>query len=164
MNKSPRGDAQVSSRYTKEINTVKQGDRIHVSEGCYLQAQRRYENIGSFHMSYDYALRKAYDLAGEAMLTIGRLFTEVKSENQIFIRQSVMAKNFGISRATFIRHINRAKELGLLEPDPNEGGATHNIHLWRICPFLVWKGDRTSLNTYLASLPRDHVWLTTWQG
>lgn len=109
-------------------------------------------------------MRKAYDLAGEAMLTIGRLLTEVKNENQIFIKQSVMAKNFGISRVTLIRHINKAKEIGLIEPDSQEGGATHNIHMWRICPFLVWKGDRASLNSYLAGLPEDHVWLTKWQG
>jgi hypothetical protein len=115
-------------------------------------------------MSYRYATRRAYDTAGEAMMTIGRLLTEVKNENQVFIRQSVMAKEFGISRFTFIRHLNRARELGIIEPDPREGDAQRNIHLWRICPFLIWVGDRTSLNAYLASLPKDHVWLTEWQG
>lgn len=120
--------------------------------------------LGYFFMTYQYALRKAYDLAGEAMLTIGRLCTEVRSENQLFISQSKMAKDFGVSRVTFIRHLNKARELGLIEPDPQEGDAIRNIHLWRICPFLVWRGDRSSLTAYLASLPKDHVWLTDWQS
>lgn len=158
-NKRICGSLQLSSQYA-----LLQGDKAHVPTDCYIQVQRRYQNLGQFHMSYDYALRKAYDTAGEAMMTIGRLLTEVKTENQVFIRQSVMARDFGISRVTLIRHLNRAKELGILEPDPKEGGAQHNIHLWRICPFLVWKGDRASLNAYLASLPKDHVWLTEWQG
>lgn len=149
----------MSTRYA-----LTQGDKALVPNNCYIQVHRRYQNLGLFYMSYAYASRRAFDLAGEAMLTIGRLLTEVKDENQIFIRQSVMAKEFGISRVTFIRHFNRARELGIIEPDPKEGGAQRNIHLWRICPFLVWKGDRASLNAYLESLPKDHVWLTEWQG
>ncbi len=115
-------------------------------------------------MTYQYALRKAFDQAGEAMLTIGKMLTEVTVENQLFINQSVMARNFGVSRVTFIRHLNKAKKLGLIEPDPKEGGASQNIHLWRICPFLVWRGDRASLTAYLDTLPKDHVWFTEWQA
>jgi len=113
-------------------------------------------------MQYDFASRKAFDELGEAMLTIGKLLTKVKTENQVLIRQSAMAEDFGISRVTLIRHLNRAKELGVLEPDPEEGNALRNIRVWRICPFLVWKGDRASLTRYLATLPPNHVWLTDW--
>ena len=147
----------MASRYTLDL-----GDKVHVPNNSYIQIQRQYKNLGRFFMTYDYALRKAYDEAGEAMMTIGRLLTEVKIENQVFIRQSVLAKDFGVSRVTFIRHLNKARELGIIEPDPREGNAKHNIHLWRICPFLVWKGDRHSLNTYLGKLPKNHIWLTKW--
>ena len=99
----------MSSRYA-----VKQGDKLHVSDGCFLQAQVKHTNLGKFHMSYNYTLRKAIDLSGEAFITIAKLITEVENENQIFIKQSVMAKQFGISRFTFMRHLNRAKELGLI--------------------------------------------------
>lgn len=115
-------------------------------------------------MSYNYAFRKAIDSLGEAFITVAKLLAEVKIENQIFIRQSVMAKDFDISRVTFIRHLNRAREIGLIEPDPKEGDAQHNIHLWRICPFLVWRGERAALDRYLATLPKDHIWLTEWKG
>lgn len=149
----------MSSRYT-----LSQGDKAHVSSGCFIKVQRHYEKLGEFHMSYNYAFRKAIDSLGEAFITVAKLLAEVKIENQIFIRQSVMAKDFDISRVTFIRHLNRAREIGLIEPDPKEGDAQHNIHLWRICPFLVWRGERAALDRYLATLPKDHIWLTEWKG
>lgn len=144
--------------------TLNKGDKAYVPNGSYLKVCTYHKNIGAFYVSYNYAMRKAYDLAGEAMLTIGKILTEVQDENIVFIRQSVMAKDFGISRVTFARHFNRARELGLIEPDPREGNAQRNIHLWRICPFLVWHGTREELNKYIAALPEDHVWLTNWKG
>lgn len=145
-----------------KYHSLEAGDRAYVPNNCYVSIQRRHSNLGAFSMHYDYAVRKAYDELGEAMLTIGKLLTKVKVENQVHIRQSVMARDFGISRVTFIRHFNKAKELGLVEPDPEEEGALRDIRVWRICPFLVWKGDRNSLTKYLAALPHDHVWLTVW--
>lgn len=143
-------------------------DLVTVCNTCHQKihdkpVQVKHTNLGKFHMSYNYTLRKAIDLSGEAFITIAKLITEVENENQIFIKQSVMAKQFGISRFTFMRHLNRAKELGLIEPDPKEGDSTQAIHLWRICPFLVWKGDRNALDRYIATLPKDHAWLTKWK-
>lgn len=145
-----------------KYHSLEAGDRAYVPNNCYVSIQRRHSNLGAFSMHYDYALRKVADELGEAALTIVKLLTKVKVENQVYIRQSALARDFGISRVTLIRHLNKAKELGIIEPDPEEGGAIHNIHVWRICPFLTWKGDRNSLNKYLAALPPNHVWLTEW--
>lgn len=140
------------------------GDKAFIPDDCFVQVKKRHNFMGHFHMSYDFALAKAVTETGEALPTLIRLFTYVKSENQVFVKQSAMAKEFGISRLTFIRHFNRLKELNIVKPDPREGDAIRNIHLWRICPFLIWKGDRAELNAYLNSLPENHPWLMEWKA
>ena len=49
------------------------------------------------------------------------------------------------------------RDAGLLEPDPKDKDS-HFVSLWRICPFLAWKGTGDALRNYLDKLPEDHVW------
>ena len=152
-------------QYTGYAWEAPDSDLITLCASCHASLHRKSskeDNIRSCFLSYDYAMRKAYDELGEAMLTIGKLLTKVNTGNQIYFRKNVIATEFNITKATLYRHFNKAKELGLVEPDPEEEGALRDIRVWRICPFLVWKGDCNSLTKYLAALPHNHVWLTVW--
>jgi DNA-binding transcriptional ArsR family regulator len=120
------------------------------------------QTYGRCFLSSPYALRKAYDEAGEAMLTLGRVMTMVREENRVTFRATDLAREFNSSRGTIVRHLGKCRELGLIEPDPSEAHRKTNIVYWRICPFLVWKGTGESLRNYLARLPSGHPWLTTW--
>jgi hypothetical protein len=110
-------------------------------------------------MIYNYALRKAFADLAEAMQTIGPLITMVKSENQVIFRPAALAEELGVSKATVERHVNKARQLGLIEPDSIEHGITQGFRVWRLCPFLAWQGTGDSLRTYLQTLPADHPWV-----
>lgn len=114
-------------------------------------------------MVYDYALLRAYELGAEAMLTIGPLIAMVKTENQVIFQSAALAKQLRMSKATIDRHIARARKIGLIEPDPLEANITRGIRIWRLCPFLAWKGSAESQRTYIKQLPPDHIFFSFQQ-
>ena len=121
---------------------------------------QRHPYSGVFHMSRSYALHTARKLSGGALPTLVELIALVRDENQVFIRPAELAHEMEMHRATIDRHLAKIKELGILVPDPREAATKRGITLWRLCPFLVWRGKQVEYHTYLKTIPVNHPW---WQ-
>ena len=114
--------------------------------------------IGGFAVHFNHAFAKASKEAGSSAASLLALISRVESENQVCVRPHHLAKLLGISDKSASRHMQKLQKLHLLEPDALEEGRTYGTLFWRLCPFLVWKGDIGSLTRYLKTLEQNHPW------
>jgi DNA-binding transcriptional ArsR family regulator len=133
------------------------GDYATIEQGHKIKVQKTLSRLGAFGMHYNYAIDQACQRTAEAFTTVGRLMARVEKENQLFFRPSALANELGMSRMTLERHLIKIKEANLLVPDDREKDMKRGIHLWRICPFLMWRGTPEALRDYISDLPPDHV-------
>lgn len=144
-------------RYTGEPWEAPINDLVTLCDECHEQIHKKSQPFrGRFFMIFADTLQQLLLQGEEASRTVLYMASKVKDENQVYVRQSELVKEMGVVRATVERHLLKAKELGLLVPDPREAGLSRGVRLWRLCPYLVWVGDREAQERYLAKLPKDH--------
>ena len=144
--------------------SIKENESFSVPIDCIAKVIRKTKYMGNFTAVYHYAQRKARKTLNEAMNTFVWLETLVEDGNKIIFHPNKLAEELELTRSTVYNHLAKIQEAGLIVPDSREEFKTRGVVVWRICPFLVWRGERAALDRYLATLPKDHIWLTEWKG
>lgn len=120
---------------------------------------QRVEYMGDWSASYSYAQERAGDLLRESASTLMRISARVEHENQVIFTPTQLAKALRISGATMHAHLAKLREAGVLIPDPKEPEDARSYRVWRVCPFLAWRGSGKKMVEYVKGLPSDHPFL-----
>lgn len=131
------------------------GDSFSIAPGHKATVSRRLQYLGKFLMIYAHALAKASGQLNEGTSILTHIISKVERQNQVFFRINKLAEDLNTSRNRISRHLIKMRNLGIIEPDPEDATASH-VTLWRVCPFLVWVGTGDDLRKYLKTLPKTH--------
>lgn len=114
--------------------------------------------VGSSILVVKSALAKATKEVYRAAPVLLIAIENISYDNVTYMRSSLIANNVGVSKTTISKHIKTLRESGIIQPDDNENNIPRSVMLWRICPFLGWKGKVSKLHAYLKTLPPEHPW------
>lgn len=137
-----------------------EGDNATIDKGKRIQIRGAYYHIGEFAVIYNYGFDKASRACDEAAVTLNAIVARVEHPNKVFIRAPHLVRLLGKSRSTIERHLAKIRELHIIRPDAVEEERSSGKVVWRICPFIVWKGKNEELRLYEKSLPDDDPWFT----
>ena len=134
-------------------------DTVSVASGHYLQSKKRPKHIGYYIAMYQYAIKLVAERAPNASNTLLKLLATVEHENQLYFHSGNAATRFNMSRSSILDHFEELKVAGAIIPDPKEAGRKRGIVLWRICPWLAWRGKPELMREYVNALPEGHPFL-----
>jgi hypothetical protein len=135
-----------------------EGDSATIDKGKRIQVRGAYHHIGDFAVIYNYGFDKASRACDEAAVTLNAIVARVEHPNKVYIRAAHLVRLLGKSRSTIERHLAKIRELHIIRPDAVDENLTSGKVVWRICPFIVWKGKNEELRAYERTLPLDDPW------
>jgi hypothetical protein len=135
---------------------LESGDSISLNRTQRLRVETRNQSLGAFSVYYQYALDLAARRAPYAAATLARLLARVEQENILYFHLSSGAAELGLPLPTLRDHFEQLRHVGIIVPDPREERKKRGVVLWRICPYLAWRGTQEAKVKYINSLSKAH--------